>query len=135
MPAGQPDSVVSTVEQPPGGMTLHRPEPRPTVRGLGFATFLLVVATIAFAVLVAPEGVAAWATSAGGCVDGGGAWDCLVNDAWRTQVLLPVVAVLGSFSLARGAAVERHQGRGIGWLYLLLGVGLLGFAWTMGVSA
>ena len=137
LPQDQPITVVNTMEDAAGGATVPggRPPQQRTVPGLGFVTFLLVVGTIAFAAFVAREWVVDWGTSVATCLDGGGAWECVSNNAGRTQVLLPVVAVLGSFSLARGAGVERQQGRGIGWLYALLGFGLVGFAWSMGAAA
>lgn len=135
---GQPITVVNTMSATSGGVTAPgapQPQQQRAVPGLGFATFLLVVGTIAFAALVAREWVVDWGTSVATCIDGGGAWECLSNEAGRIQVLLPIVAVLGAFSLARGAGIERQQGRGIGWLYALLGFGLVGLAWAMGAAA
>lgn len=135
VPQGQPITVVNTMDGASGGPTPGGQPQQPTVPGLGFVTFLLVIGTIAFAAFVAREWVMDWGQSVTSCVDSGGGWECLSNDAGRTQVLLPIVAVLGSFSLARGAGVERQQGRSIGWLYALLGFGLVGFAWVMGAPA
>lgn len=138
IPAGQPTAVVNTMGGgAPGGPTTPggQPQPQRTVAGLGFVTFLLVVGAIAFAAFIARDWVIDWGTSVAACMDGGGAWECVSNRAGRTQVLLPLIAVLAAFSLARGAGVERRQGRGIGYLYALLGFGALALAWSMGAAA
>lgn len=137
MPTGQPITVVNTMTGASGGPTAPdgQPAPQPNVPGLGFVTFLLVVGTMAFAAFIARDWVVDWATSVGPCLDGGGAWECVVNDGSRTQLLLPLVAVLGAFSLARGAGVERQQGRGIGYLYALLGFAVIAVAWSIGATA
>jgi len=137
MPTGQPITVVNTMTGESGAPTVPggQPAPQPNVPGLGFVTFLLVVGAIAFAVFVARDWVVEWGSSVGTCLDGGGAWECVVNDAGRNRLLLPLLAVLAAFSLARGAGVERQQGRGIGYLYAVLGFAALALAWSMGAAA
>lgn len=128
MPAGGPTAVQGGPTTPPG----YAPTPAPTVPGLGLATFLLVIGALAFAFFVLRVWVGDWALAIDPCLDAGGAWECVVNDASRQQVLLPVIAVFGALCLARGAGVERAQGRAIGYLYILLGFGVLALAWSMG---
>jgi hypothetical protein len=137
MPPGQPVTVVNTMtrESDAAAAAGGQPAQRSNVPGLGLLTFVLVVGAIAFAAFVARDWVADWGRSVGPCLDGGGAWECVVNDASRTQLLLPIVAVLAAFSLARGAGVERQQGRGIGYLYALLGFAALAVAWSLGAAA
>lgn len=141
MPAGSPTAVVQPVQPGQQGQQGHgevpakgAPAPRPTVPGLGFVNVLLVLATLAFAVVILVPWVLDWAGGVDPCLDAGGAWGCVVNDASREQVLLPLVAILAAFCLARGAGVERMQGRAIGWLYVLLGFGALVAAWAVGSS-
>jgi hypothetical protein len=136
MPPGQPSTVVNTMDGRTGGSTGAggQPAPASTVPGLGLVTFVLVVGTLAFAAFVARDWVVDWGRSVGTCLDGGGAWECIVNEGSRTQLLLPILAVLASFSLARGAGVERQQGRGIGYLYALLGFAVIGLAWSVGAA-
>lgn len=135
-PTEQPTTVVNTMAGQVGGYAGPggQPATQPTVPGLGLVTFLLVLGAIAFAVFVARDWFVGWGTAIGPCLDGGGAWECIVNDTGRTRMLLPLVAVLAAFSLARGAAVERAQGRGIGYFYALLGFGVLALAWSLGAA-
>jgi hypothetical protein len=137
VPAGQPTGsgpTVSTVDAADPTTAGGVPGQRSNVPGLGFATFLLVVGTLAFAAFVARDWVVDWGMSVTACVDGGGAWECVSNHAGRTRVLAPILAALASLSLARGAGVERQQGRGIGWLYVLLGLGVVGLSWAVATA-
>lgn len=129
VPAGQPTEVRATGDI---GAVLPGPPQRPSVPGLGFVTFLLVVAALVFGFFVARDWVADWATAIDPCLDAGGAWECVINDQGREQVLLPVVAIFAALCLARGAGVERSQGRAIGFLYVLLGFGVLVLSWSWG---
>ncbi|MFV0252234.1 MAG: hypothetical protein ACK5H2_02745 [Beutenbergiaceae bacterium] len=66
------------------------------------------------------------------CVANAGGWECVVNDRTWTQVVLPVLACLLALSLSRACMVEARQGRTIGYLYGLVGIGILGYAWLAG---
>lgn len=109
--------------------------PAPASTGLGILIFLLVIATFAAGIwLFAPPAVA-WATAIEPCLDGGGDWGCIVNADWRTAVLLPLVAMIAALCLARGAGIERRQGRtGFGFLYALLGFAALAAVWLVSAS-
>jgi hypothetical protein len=100
--------------------------------GLRILTFLLVVAALAFGWLIVAPWAIDWGSAIDPCLDAGGEWECIVNDAGREQVLTPVVAIIAALCLARGAGVERKQGRSIGYLYALLGFLALGLAWSWG---
>ena len=100
--------------------------------GLGILIFLLVLAALAFGWLIVTPWAINWGTAIDGCLDSGGGWECVVNDAGREQVLTPAVAIVAALCLARGAGVERKQGREIGYLYALLGFLVLGLAWSWG---
>jgi hypothetical protein len=128
--AAAPTAVVNPVQD--GTPVQGGPPPRPTVPGLGFVNVLLVLATLAFAGFFLLPWVVDWAGGVEPCLDGGGAWGCVINDASREQVLLPLVAIFAAFCLARGAGIERMQGRAIGWVYVLLGFGALLAAWAVG---
>lgn len=136
VPPGGPGAsgpVVSTVGQAPGGPG-SRSEPHLT--GLGILVVLLVLGALAYGAFVVPEWVIAWANGLDACADTAtDPWDCLVNDTTRAQLLLPAIAIFAAFSLARGAGVERRQGRGIGYLYALLGFAALGASWMVGSGA
>lgn len=136
VPPGGPGAsgpVVSTVGQAPGGPG-SRSEPH--LAGLGILVVLLVLAALAYGAFVVPGWVTAWASGLDACADAAATpWDCLVSDTTRTQVLLPVIAIFAAFCLARGAGVERRQGRGVGYLYALLGFAALGASWLVGSGA
>lgn len=125
---GAPAQPISGASQPP-------PPTTPARAGLGILIFLLVVATFAAGWWVFGPPALAWATAIEPCLDGGGAYECVVNDDWRNSVMLPLVAMLGALCLARGAGIERRQGRsGYGFLYALLGFAALAAAWAVGAS-
>lgn len=132
LPEGRPVVERREAAGGPTSSGAMAPAPARTVPGLGLLVFLLVVAALGFAWFVASTWVTDWALGLDGCLDGGGAWECVVNDTSRRRVLLPVVAVLGALCLARGAGVERRQGRAIGFVHALLGLAVLALAWSTG---
>lgn len=106
----------------------------PASTGLGILVFLLVVATFAAGVWLFGPAAVEWGATIEPCLDAGGGWECIVTD-WRTAVLVPLVAMIAALCLARGAAIERRQGRtGYGYLYALLGFAALAAAWLVTTS-
>ncbi|MFV0426085.1 MAG: hypothetical protein ACK5KU_03495 [Beutenbergiaceae bacterium] len=75
-----------------------------------------------------------WFVATSTCFEGGGAWSCLNTEATWMQALYPVISAVVALSMARAAWIEGRQGRAIGFVYLIVGLGALLTAWSLGAA-